>query len=64
MRAACREVFPFARDVVPICAEPRTRGGQVLIPRHGLAALRKASLALLPDALRRPTRKAWPDADA
>jgi predicted GTPase len=64
MKAACRTVFPFARDVVPICAEPRTRGGVVLIPRHGLKTLRAASLALLPDALRRPTKKAWPDADA
>jgi predicted GTPase len=64
MQARAREVFPFAADVVPICAEPRTLGGRVLIPRHGLAALRSATLALLPEKLRRRAGKDWPVVDA
>lgn len=64
MRARAREVFPFARDVIQVCAEPRTRDGRVLIPRHGLAALRAATLALLPDDLRRMAVKGWREADA
>lgn len=59
-----REVFPFARDVIAVCAEPRTLGGRVLIPRHGLEALRAATLALLPEALRPPTTKGWKEPDA
>ncbi len=59
-----REVFPFARHVIPVCAEPRTRGGRMLIPRHGLRTLRAATLALLPEALRHATAKGWSEPDA
>lgn len=59
-----REVFPFARDVIAVCAEPRTLGGRVLIPRHGLEALRAATLALLPDDLRQKTGQGWKESDA
>lgn len=59
-----REVFSFARDVIPVCVEPRTRGGRVLIPRHGLKALRAATLALLPEELRGKTGKGWKESDA
>lgn len=60
MRARAREVFPFAADFIAVCAEPRTLGGRVLIPRHGLAALRSATLALLPKKLRRRAEDDWP----
>jgi predicted GTPase len=63
MRARARQVFPFAGDVVAVCAEPRTLGGRVLIPRHGLQALRAATLALLPEKLRRKTAKQWEEPD-
>jgi energy-coupling factor transporter ATP-binding protein EcfA2 len=63
MRARARQVFPFARDVVAVCAEPRTLAGRVLIPRHGLKALRAATLALLPDKLSAKTAKAWKPPD-
>ncbi len=59
MQARARDVFPFADDFVPVCAEPRTFDGRVLIPRHGLAALRSATLALLPKKLRRRTEEGW-----
>jgi GTP-binding protein EngB required for normal cell division len=61
MRLRVHEVFPFATGIVGVCAEPRTHAGRVLIPRHGLSALRQATLALLPEALRRPTEKGWKD---
>ncbi len=64
MRARAREVFPFAKDVIQVCAEPRTHGGRVLIPRHGLRSLRAATLALLPEELRRATAKGWKEPDA
>ena len=63
MRVRSRQVFPVAREVIAICAEPRTLGGRLLIPRHGLKGLRKATLALLPDALRRATEKGWKEPD-
>ena len=64
MRARSRQVFPFATDVIAVCAEPRTLGGRVLIPRHGLRALRAATLALIPGKLRAMAAKAWSEPDA
>jgi hypothetical protein len=61
MEARCRTVFPEARAIVAICAEPRTRDGRVLIPRHGLDALRRETLALAPEALRAATEQSWPE---
>jgi energy-coupling factor transporter ATP-binding protein EcfA2 len=61
MRRRAHEVFLFAAGVIAVCAEPRTHAGRVLIPRHGLSALRSMTLALLPDALRRATERAWDD---
>lgn len=61
MAARCRGVFPHARAIVALCAEPRTRDGRVLVPRHGLAALRRETLALAPESLRATTAALWPE---
>lgn len=64
MERRCRAVFPQARAVIALCAEPLTLRGRVLVPRHGLAALRRETLALAPAALRETTSRAWPEPEA
>jgi GTPase SAR1 family protein len=64
MERSCRAVFAYARAVVALCAEPRTRQGRVLVPSHGLAALRRETLALAPEALRAATARDWPEPGA
>lgn len=64
MEARCRVVFPRARAIVALCAEPRTRDGRVLIERHGLDALRRETLAAAPEELRAATARMWPEPTA
>lgn len=61
MEARCRAVFAQARAIVALCVEPRLRGARVLIPRHGLDALRRETLAAAPPALRDATARLWPE---
>lgn len=64
MERRCRAVFPRAHAVIALCAEPLTRQGRVLVPRHGLAALRRETLALAPAGLRDATARDWPEPEA
>jgi hypothetical protein len=64
MERRCRAVFTRAHEVIALCAEDLTRQGRVLVPRHGLAALRRATLALAPESLRAATARDWPEPEA
>jgi GTP-binding protein EngB required for normal cell division len=59
MRNRCQRVFDFPHSVVPICAKPRTGNGRILIPAHGLDALRRLTLATLPAPLAEKTERGW-----
>lgn len=63
MQTRAHEVFPFAAEIVAVCAEPRTSRGRVLIPRHGIAELRAATLNLLPEEVAAKATKAWEEPD-
>jgi GTP-binding protein EngB required for normal cell division len=60
MQARCRDVFAFPHTVVPLCAEPRTGNGRILIPAHGLDTLRRLTIATLPAPLAKKTEGDWP----
>lgn len=59
MQRRCQRVFDFPHSVVPICAEPRTGNGRILIPAHGLDILRHLTLAALPAPLAAKTGRGW-----
>jgi GTPase SAR1 family protein len=60
MRTRCQRVFDFPHSVVPICAEPRTGNGRVLIPAHGIDSLRSLTISTLPMSLVDRVTRGWP----
>ncbi|WP_374443229.1 hypothetical protein [Stella sp.] len=61
MADALRRAVPDLAAVVPVCVRPRTTAdGTVLVPRHGLDRLRRATIgAVAPEAAARLERD-WP----
>ena len=61
MAAALRRAIPDLAAVVPVCARPRTApDGAVLVPRHGLDRLRRATIAAVPPEAAARLERDWP----
>jgi hypothetical protein len=61
MEAALRAAVPRLRTVVPVCVVPRLdEDGAVLVPRHGLDRLRRATVAVLDPGEASRLEGAWP----
>ena len=61
MATAMRAAIPDLADVVPVCVRPRVgEDGSVLVPRHGLDRLRRATIAAVSPEVAARLEREWP----